>query len=329
MAITGSGTQADPFIVHNYTEFISLSDHASADSGKIYIQFFDVPQQTINCNSYGSEFKWGRFVARQDVEVIIDLNGATIKNLIVDSDIAMFYAVGGNDSYPHWHPAKITVKNGAIRNVFMGSGTSRVAQGEVTFFNVSLSVNSTGNTVEPFIGISGHNMYFDNCSLYLVQATIASSIIRYAIVTDTDFKLYINNINDRVMFTNDQFTGCRFQGKIKGRLRRDGGYQQYYFVLFGYNLNGSSSEDIVMTNCVVDIDLSEATGSWQGATIYIYRCDNGASLNTNVFCNSHPIPYYSYPSSWNYMDHEGVESIRNGSYLNEEGFVCAIVVAGG
>ena len=57
MAVTGSGTQADPFIVHSYDEFMSLMD-AVKTNDDTYIQFFENPNQVIDCNVYGSEFKW-------------------------------------------------------------------------------------------------------------------------------------------------------------------------------------------------------------------------------------------------------------------------------
>ena len=61
MAVTGTGTQADPYIVHSYSEFISLSNTMGSTG---YIQFFENenPNQVIDCNAYGADFKWHSFV---------------------------------------------------------------------------------------------------------------------------------------------------------------------------------------------------------------------------------------------------------------------------
>lgn len=320
MAVTGTGTQADPFIVHSYNEFISLSGHAPiTDTRAVYIKFFDTPNQTIDCNDYGSEFKWGTFTAVSGYggyTIYIDLNGCTIKNFLIADGSAMFAgtAWGGEQMI-------VSISNGAIRNVFMGSAASIICNDYVEFHDVSMSVNFVGCTFSPFSG--GGSVIIDNSAIYLVGSVLSAPVMTGCVVSDTDMELHISNPNDQLIFRNCTITDCRIQGKISGNPHRQGNYPSFYFVLLAYNSNGVQTGDSVMTNCVVDIDLSEATPDWTGATIFIYYPENGATLNTNIFCNSHFPPNYGIPSDWNYISHT---LMRNGAYLNSVGFTVVEVV---
>ena len=325
MAVTGSGTQADPFIVHSYTEFISLSAHSPISGTEaVYIKWFDEPDQVLDCNTYGTEFRWDEFTTKHPSSegsntFYIDLNGATIKNFLIAPDKTMFNPKG----YANGHTCKMEVYNGSFRNVFMGSATSKVCGDYVEFHDVSMSVNFVGCTSSPFSG--NGNVVIDNSALYLVGSVLSLPVMTGCIVSDTDIELYISNPNSQFIFTGCTITDCRIQGKISGTIHRQGNYPSFYFVILAYNSNGVQTGDTVMTNCVVDIDFSEATPDWTGATIFIYYPENGATLNTNVFCNSHWTPNYGMPSDWNYMTHE---QIRNGDYLNSHGFTVVEVVGG-
>jgi len=325
MAVTGTGTQADPFIVHNYTEFMSLSNHVAVEDSSVYIQFFDDehPNQTIDCNTYGSEFKWGQFVGKADVTTYINLNGCTIKNFLIDSDCTMFYAVGFNDTMPRWHAAKIEVSNGSIRNVFMASASSKLIYGEVTLRDVSVSMNVAGTTEIPISGIAtGKPCYIDNCALYLVASTLYTKLIRYTSMSDTDVELHVANMNQQLIISGCKIVDCRFQGKIAGQVYDVGGH---VFVILAYNYgDGFSGDQCEVTNSVFDMDASGVVAYWGGSEIAFYTVRNSATYNTNVFCNSHGLPdSYHFPSVWNYMDHE---HIRNGTYLNDQGFTVVEVV---
>lgn len=329
MAVTGTGTQADPFIVTNYTDFMSLSNHGAVEDLSVYIQFFDDehPNQTINCNTYGSEFKWGQFVGKADVTTYINLNGCTIKNFLIDSDCTMFYAVGYNDTMPRWHAAKIEVSNGSIRNVFMASASSKLIYGEVTLRDVSVSMNVAGTTEIPISGISsGKSCYTDNCALYLVCSTLSTSIMRNATASDTDIELHVGNQNNKAIFPDSTFTDCRFQGKIGGRCYAAGVNSDSY-VLDQCGLDGKA---LNFTNCVIDLDLTDSLGMSDSSYIKygVFLEYNGYDINTNIICNSHypsvgTERQYTYPSSWNYMTHE---EMRNGAALNDKGFTVVEVV---
>lgn len=328
MAVTGIGTEENPFIVHSYDEFISLSNHAAVENSSVYIKWFDRANQVVDCNDYGSEFKWGQFVGKADVTTYIDLNGCTIKNFMIDDNCAMFYAVGFNDTYPRWHAAKIKVSNGYIRNVFMASASSKFIVGQVDLGNgVSISINASGTTGNLIAGVSNDKRCtIDNAAIYGVHSKLYAHLIDYTTITDTDMEFHITDMNSLFLFGYCDVKDCRIQGKLGGLFYRTGDYLSFHFDVIGYNYGSSSAEaKLVLTNCVIDIDISEATLNWSGATVNMIGIYNDASLNTNVICKSHWTPEYSVPLVWNYMTHE---QIRNGAYLNSQGFTVVELLDG-
>lgn len=337
MAVTGTGTQADPFVVHSYSEFISLSGHAPiGDTKAVYIKWFDEPGQVLDCNDYGSEFKWGSFAAVAgygEYTIYVDLNGATIKNLIVADGVEMFSGTswGGNNMI-------VNVNNGAIRNVFMGSSTSKICNTYVDFHDVSMSVNVAGSTVSPFNGDWSHNINIDNCALYLLASTLTAPLMSQVRISDTDIMLQIANQNGVTIFAGDMnamepwslLKDCRIQGKIGGSpiaMTETGKCAVFGCATPTYT--DDNPKVVKLTNCVVDVDLTDSLFNYHGANYSIYAA-NSSELNTNIFCNSHYPSQgqdmeYSYPSDWNYMSHS---LMRNGAYLNAQGFTVVEVVEG-
>lgn len=331
MAVTGSGTQADPFIVHSYDEFMSVKT-SIATQGTYYIKFFDTPNQVIDCNDYGSEFKWHQFDAASGHATVfyIDLNGCTIKNFLIADGETMFPGYA-----QQWQGSRtFYISNGSFRNVFLGSATSKFCANYVHFQDVSISFNFAGSTVTPFEG--NGDVTFDNCALYLVGSTLQAPIITRATLTDTDIELHISNLNGNVPFSGNDWNNfstlqdCRIQGKLGGNVHNSN-FASCGTVLGIPTENTNSDYQLCQyINCVVDLDLTDTTFTERGyGSVYKVIAASGATyMNTNVICNSH---YPStgeasglvYPTDWNYMSHE---NIRNGTYLNNAGFTVVEVV---
>lgn len=326
MAITGTGTEQDPYIVHDYSEFISLSGsghNSGVHDYKVYIQFFENnhPNQVIDCNNYGSEFKWGAFTDNSEyygtATIYINLNGCTIKNFLIADGIAMFEG-------HHWSASgavgTIVISNGSFRNVFMGSATSKFMGQLVTLQNISVSINIAGTTAVAFDG-NANGSTIDNSALYIVASTLAANIMRQTTVSDTDIELHVGNQNEKVMFPSCQFTDCRMQGKISGEIAKmNGGWQS---AVLGTIRTYYGDALTVWTNCVIDLNLTDMT-DYTTHVFQVISKDEG-NLNTNVICNSHMPAEKNIPTDWNYMSHE---NIRNGTYLNNAGFT-VVEVAGG
>lgn len=338
MAVTGTGTEQDPFVVHSYDEFMTLNNHAPIGSTRaVYIKWFDTPGQILNCNDYGSEFKWGSFAAISGYggyTIYVDLNGATIKNLIVADGATMFVGTSwGGEAM------NVCVQNGSIRNVFMGSSTSKICGTNVIFKDVSMSANVAGSTVIPFHSDWSGLLTIDNCAIYLVASTLTAPLFCQGRITDTDFELHISDQNSQPIFIGDNnatepwttLKDCRIQGKISGK-GMPTGVNADTCVLDYCGLN---SKSLWFTNCVIDLDLTDSrivNYGYGGSRYDVFLNYNGANFNTNVICKSHRPndpdheAYYGYQSDLNFMTHE---QIRDGDHLNDQGFIVVEVNTGG
>ena len=324
MAVTGSGTSQDPFVVHSYSEFISLSEHSRISGTEaVYIKWFDEPKQVLDCKTYGTEFRWDEFTTKNPSSegsntFYIDLNGATIMNFLIAPGKTMFNPKG----YAGGYTCKMEVYNGAIRNVFMGSATSKVCGDYVTFHDVSLSVNVVGTTSTIFNGNSNATM--DNCSLNLTASTLTAPLMTKFIVSDTDIEVYVSDVNQQIIFQQCTLTDCRLQGKISGTIKY---YANKNTILGITSGSGATAPNVCsMINCVVDVDFEgiQVSNTNYKSVAILYENANG-ELNTNVFCNTH-LPSdkgYIYPDNWHYISHP---LIRNGAYLNAQGFLVVEVV---
>ena len=109
MAITGSGTEQDPFIVHSYDE---IRTAAGLYSGSYYT--YIKLGNNINCNDYGDYFEWETItLGTSGVNVcVLDLDSHYIKNVKVKEDNSMFSLIGfsGNNA---------EIKNGKLLNIFL------------------------------------------------------------------------------------------------------------------------------------------------------------------------------------------------------------------
>lgn len=267
----------------------------------------------MDCNTYGADFRWGHFgpnTGAGAATFYINLNGCTIKNIMVADGATMFEGIFYSVA------RKVIISNGSILNVFMGSATSKICGDYVEFHNVSISTNVAGTTVKPFDG--NGTLVMDNCALYLVASTLTTQLMKKMAFSDTDIELHVGNQNNLNMFAGCSFTDCRFTGKISGRAWDTG--QNAHACVLGYDYGGESSS--TFTNCVIDLDLTDSYGGDHAASGWVYwiLCIyNSATLGTNVMCNSHypKNKNYTYSNLWNYMSHE---NIRNGTYLNNAGF---------
>lgn len=325
MAVTGTGTEQDPYIVHSYTELMTLS--GQYNYGGLYAQFFEDehPNQVIDCNDYGSEFKWHTFNGTTgyggDNPMYLNLNGCTIKNLMIAEGEAMFNAIAGG---------RLQISNGFIRNVFLGSPTSKFCSGYLTFQDVSISINFSGATTETFVGnnsFENRHLSFDNCAIYAVGSVLNCAPFIGCVMTDTDIELHIANQNQAKIFPYCTLTDCRIQGKVSGKAPT--GVESGKRAVFGREslFNPSYEMDFKwdMHNCVIDVDISESEGDANDYFDAVLL--DGASTNTTVICKSHrpTTGNYQYCSNWNYLTHE---EMRNGATLNAKGFTVVEIVDG-
>lgn len=126
MAITGTGTEQDPFIVHDYSEIYTALHNTYESSVEIYVKLAN----DINCNDYGVDWEWETVTTPTGNQPrIFDLDGHTIKNLTIKTGNTMFTGYSSS--------AIITIKNGKLLNIF-GASINSVLY-EINLDNVSVS----------------------------------------------------------------------------------------------------------------------------------------------------------------------------------------------
>lgn len=321
MAITGSGTEQDPWIVHSYDELISLSNTRPAGESNAYIELAN----NINCNTYGTEFKWGNFHTDINCKTVIDFAGHTIKNVLVKEGTAMFSAGYTSSQYGDANFGHTVLKNGKLLNVFLGSQTSQIiSYGVFTLDNMSISCDASQATQPTFNGphfYGGYKGYIKNSAIYFRSSQLNSVPFTNPIeITNSDIWLDIKNQNEYDIFDADDVTlkDCRIRGKVggKGIFVGNPNYENNIF-------------NVQFTNSVIDLNVRDAKlnsdiyGNWHmittskfnegtQTTVIATTDENGQSLFPTE------IPY-TPSSSWQYASYS---DIRDSDYLNGHGFVC-------
>lgn len=126
MAVTGTGTEQDPYLVHDYYELRNTINDATSG---IYVklatdidmkEYDDVQWETIGKSSYTAN---------------LDLNNKTIQNILIKSNNNLF--------------TYVNVKNGKIKNVFGNGAKILISYGIIN--HVMISVNITGFTSYIFL----------------------------------------------------------------------------------------------------------------------------------------------------------------------------------
>lgn len=257
MAITGTGTKDDPYIVHNYDELKEKYTEENGSSMEWYIKLVN----DIDCNDLGDDWEWTA-MTRGYGNKHIDLDGHTIKNIMIKSGSSLFFDANGS-TY---------IYNGKILNVF-NNGATDISNG-VKLNNVSISVNGTGLT-----GVAFSSTIFENCAVYFKSNKLNNSVFycrTYPYCKNSDFYLDINDKNSKGIFTNYSAEGasqlldnCRVRGYIGGKS------DQYYL------LSGSCN------NSVIEVDTTNM--SWESSFGSAYHIPCGASstgiINTEISPN--------------------------------------------
>lgn len=233
MALTGTGTQQDPWIAQNYSDIRDAYDQVALTTGTHYLEL----AQNIDCNDYGVTFKWEEMQTSNNSAMIFDLKGHTIKNVLVASGAFMFKFSG---SFPS------EIKNGLILNVFLNEakGVNSYLSGVYTasqLKNMSISVNITGSDSVIFdIGI-------DSCAIY-----VEGSNNNYIFHTQTnvggkckfsDIELAVDNCT--AVFSSgdlDSVSDCRIRGKANVRENDlSNGYPNFESCVFDLETNAENA----------------------------------------------------------------------------------------
>lgn len=160
MAITGTGTEQDPFIVHSYAEIKEATEsHNTGD----YTMYYTKLANDIDCNDYGTDWEWTEIILACNTGSgtslkrwanTLDLDGHTIKNAYVANGENMFSSIINSGE------GKGVIKNGKLLNIFGANPKNIFASTQVE--NVSVSAQLTSYSDRFTTGI------WKNCAIYLI-----------------------------------------------------------------------------------------------------------------------------------------------------------------
>lgn len=227
MAVTGTGTEQDPYLVHDYYELKSTINNNNNTNG-IYVKLV----ADIDMKEY-DDVQW-ETIGKDSTHVAnLDLNNKTIQNILIATNNSLFQYVN--------------IKNGKIKNVF---GNGAIYLGYHAGFNhAMISVNITGFT----------NRIFESCTI-----TNLTSICMEGIQTSNSCfgNCTMDNVwvlpyikfgnNNQYLFEYCDVTYC----KIASDDVLPRGYLNHT-----YGLNNATGS---FSGCVVDVDVTDMVDSYRG-----------------------------------------------------------------
>lgn len=325
MAITGTGAQNDPYLVHSYDELKTVTTDNSYCPQ--YEHRYISLDADIDCNVYGSQFEWETITLGHDSRgFTLDLNEHTIKNISVkvnNSVIDASYA--GTNTYGSWYSE--FVGNGKILNVFtQPSSTAYVIKGRGTaniISDLSMSVSLGNLSAGAF-----QNSNVKNSSIYLEQPQTSSSgaVLIYSDnnVGSGNERCGMENCDVLLNISNQKiclisgyhastyavgFDNCRIRGK-----NGSAALPQFYISSF------------IVTNSVIDLDSTEA--SWTSGisplSRYPMRTGSSGVINWDKRASDQPSDNPSLYSCG--MAAVSSSEIVNGDALRNAGFTVVNVV---
>lgn len=277
MAITGSGTQADPYQVHNYSEL-----RTACNNSNVFVELAN----DINCNDYGEDFEWQTVTLGGSSD--LDLKGHTIKNFKVADNNCAFRC-------NNWSK----IHNGKILNVYLARSYGFSAKWNSTesrwayLENLSISINTGAGL--------NNSMVFDcfamnACAIY-IEGDVKSHLIRLydadgAEITNTDFLFDIDsNTGDCSIFSGygARVKNCRIRGRfnITGNINRvlyiNGGFYLCVIDLTTSATDVSSNPSTVSTG-IINTDKTPSGFNTNGMTaVNSTEIINGAALRAKNF----------------------------------------------
>lgn len=284
MAITGKGTETEPWLVHSYDEIKTCFDKNKPEGADAQSSTYIKLSNDIDCNDYGDGWKW-ETINNGDISngrtTFFDLNGHTIKNVMIKSGNVMFE--GGGHIAAH----NVKVMNGKLLNIFSEGATNIFKKS--TLYKLSISVDASTITEQAFWCCQ-----IDTCSIYVLSTKILGDGLFYFrrsknyYAVNSDIWLDIKDMNQKLLWAVDSgdndrcpATDCRFRGEINGRLT----YKTYNSTIYS-TLFGEKAE-----RCVIDIACKSPISDIGNLSVF---SDNEYLPTTSIFNESKFKGSYAY-----------------------------------
>lgn len=162
MAITGTGTEQDPYLVHDYDEIkTAVTDITSTNKYIKLMNDIDFKED--------EHFRWESVTGNSSYHAELDLNNKTIMNFFIASNNLMFKYVN--------------MKNGKIKNIF-GEGATNI------FDSCSINKCLVTSNITGFSGDIFNFCDFSNLSSICLQGK-ANTVFNSGTISDTWILPYI------------------------------------------------------------------------------------------------------------------------------------------
>ena len=292
-AITGAGTENNPYVIHNYDELKWCCEDADAvpeeqaKTDYVYVKL----NNDIDCSTYGMSFRW--FVTCEHA-VDIHLNSKAIENFYIQSSQYMFVVPST--------ARNLSVHDGKILNVYgdwiyQSISVLHAENGgyPINFKNVSMSIDVSNFSNQVLIDSStGIALTMTNCTIDLKGSSINKMTAMYlgygCKYYTCDFHLDITT-DQRVLYifyggASSSAMGYALNCRVMGRVQLNGFSATSYCV---YNT--------VIRNCVFDVQVAPATASTVTSP-FAYGMGQ-AVINYGIY-NSDKLPNYLFTGT-NYI----------------------------
>jgi len=291
-AITGAGTEASPYVIHNYDELKWCCEDADAvPEGQVISDYTYVKlANDMDCSTYGMNFRW--YISCMHA-IDFNMNNKTIQNFYIQPNLYMFLVAAV--------ASKLCIHDGKILNVYgdwvYGStcivypGSSNIET--ITFKNVSMSIDVSNFSNQILTATShGYKLTMTNCTIDLKGYSNGKGNIMNL---GYGCKFYTCDIH--LDITTDQRALYIFYGGTSIM-----GYALNCRVMGQVQLTGFSSTSYcvyyaTIRNCVFDVQVAPSTTSTVTAS-FAYGAGQ-SSLNYGIY-NTEKLPNYSFTGT-NYI----------------------------
>lgn len=271
MAVTGSGTQQDPYIVENWEDFLSVK----ASNITHWIKFSESVNKVIDFNNIQPE----GFSSPITMTGYIDFNGWEFRNMKFNSTSTCFkYASISGTDYPILELKNLKLTNfvwdatGTSRYLFFQYSTSPAASTACKVYDVRINGEITTYNNDTIILF--HNMYTPECNIVLNISLINNTNGLLSLRTYL-FGDGIQNSNIKVVGTGltSLYLGTIKKSLIQGKMDCDSNNRVLYFgsasnsnvILLETSSNISYSGGISIFNKDIALNVVESS-SLKGCT---------------------------------------------------------------
>lgn len=295
-AITGTGVENDPYVIHSYDELkwcCEDTDAVPEGQGTTDYVFVSL-NNDIDCSTYDGSFRWS-ITCNHAVD--FDLNTKTIQNFYIAPNSCMF--IVNNSS------RKLSIHDGQILNIYgdwIRNSVSifdmnyNISDASIQLRNVSLSVDITNLSNITLCYNNPRHLTCTNCTFDFKgsRTTTNHSLIRssklYTCDVHVDATLSSATFNGFVLGGNSSDAAYALNCRFMGELRYNGSL-----------VSGSAYPMIYTTirNCVIDLAVISTSSTSPSNIPFIYSVVGGPAQNYGIY-NTEKLPNYTF-SGTNYI----------------------------